>query len=597
MDLPDTDEVKPEKLEEVKEVVLLFNCDLYDSEIIHKIALSLLPGLGAACIDNTTGGLFRSPASVALEMRRAMVEYLTNRSETFVAESIILEDSPEASDHPYDIIADFIEDFATSKRNIFSRVSGWILSERREDKIDDFVQDMEMDGFWILERKESIAKTLLKNVDTKNLFHCSMKFNSEEELAEHSLTCSFRTMDCMHEGCDARFSAAHLENHESICPFKIISCEQKCPANIMRRQMDRHCITVCPMKIINCTFYSAGCQSTFPQSEIEHHRVQSLLYHIVLVLRVIHKDAADEDLDERSKKVEELASPGRLASARDVRSLTMAVKDIESKLGPLQVRPKDTQQEPPRKDEGTESTKETDLPIIEKESSKEPSGSPSIKGILKTTDNTTKVEVAESTKESNSPTISKDSSENQEPSGSSRILQVTDDTTKVEVPKSTKESNSPTIKKESGENQEPRILQLTDDTIKVEVPESTKKSNSPTITKEYSENQEPRILQVTDDTTKVEVPESIKESNSPTIKKEYSENQEPRILQVTDDTTKVEVPKSTKESNSPTMKKEYSENQEPSGSPSVKGILQVTDNTTGVEVAESIKESNSYMHN
>ncbi|GFZ03689.1 TRAF-like superfamily protein [Actinidia rufa] len=340
MDLPPIDiEAKPEKLEEAKEAGPSFHCDLSDTEIVHKIAQAFLPGLASACVDNTTGGLFNSPTSVAVDMRREMVEYLTLRSETFVAESVILEGGPEAevSDHPYDMIADFVDDFGSSKRNIFSRVSGWLLSERREDRIDDFVQEMEINGFWLIERREVIAQTLLKNVDFKNTFHCDMKFNSAAELAEHSLECNFRTMNCTNEGCNARFCASHLENHASICPFKILPCEQKCSDSIMRREMDKHCITVCPMRLVNCPFYPVGCQSSVPHCTIQQHRLDDLHSHLLYILQVIHKDASMEVLKKRVEQLEESASLGRLAEAWDVRSLTVTIRDLEAEIGPLNV--------------------------------------------------------------------------------------------------------------------------------------------------------------------------------------------------------------------------------------------------------------------
>ncbi|XP_059646449.1 uncharacterized protein LOC132293127 [Cornus florida] len=363
MDPPTTDvEVKPEKLEEVKEGGPMFHCDLFDTEVVYKIAQVLLPGLASACVDNTTGDLFRTPASVAVDVRKEMVDYLTQRSETFVADTVILEGGPdaEASDLPYDIISDIVDDFASSKRNLFSRVSGWLLSERREDRIDDFVQEMEINGFWLLDRREAIAQTLLKNVDFKNTFHCDMKFNSAKELAEHALKCSFRTMNCTNEGCTARFCAAHLENHDSICPFKILPCEQKCSDSIMRRGMDRHCITICPMKLVNCPFYQVGCQSTIPQCTIEQHRLEYLHSHLLHILLVIHKQASVEDLKERVEQIEKASSPGRLSEARDVRSLTFAIKDLEGKLGPLIVSSKnkvieESAESPIKKEECTES--------------------------------------------------------------------------------------------------------------------------------------------------------------------------------------------------------------------------------------------------
>ncbi|KAI3474594.1 hypothetical protein Pfo_029596 [Paulownia fortunei] len=332
-------ELKPEKLEEEKEGGPLFHCDFCDTDIVYRIGQAFLPGLASACIDNTTGGLFKSPASVAVDIRREMVDYLIQRSENFVAESVVLEGGQdvEVSVDPYDIISDFVDDFVSSKRNFFSRVSGWLLSEKREDWIDDLVQEMELNGFWLLNRRNSVAQTLLKNLDFKNIYHCSMSFKSLEYLEKHKLHCSFRTMACTNEGCDSRFSAAQMDHHDSICPFKILSCEQNCPDSIMRREMDRHCITICPMKLVKCPFYSVGCQSTIPQCTIEQHRSENLHCHLLDILQVFHKEASPEDLKERIKELEKLSSPGQLASARDARSLTIVIKGLEAKLGPLKV--------------------------------------------------------------------------------------------------------------------------------------------------------------------------------------------------------------------------------------------------------------------
>ncbi|XP_021805780.1 TNF receptor-associated factor family protein DDB_G0290931, partial [Prunus avium] len=308
-DLPASNvELEPERIEDGKDGGPAFHCDLYDTELVHKIAQVFIPGLATACVDNTSGDIFWTPASVAADVRKEMVEYITQRSENFVAESVILEGGADAqvSDHPYDIISDFVDDFASSKRNLFSRVSGWLLSEKREDKIDDFVQEMEINGFWLLDRRETIAQSLLKNVDFKNEHHCNMKFNSPVELAEHVSDCSFRSMTCTNRGCSTVFCASHKEKHDSICPLKIIPCEQNCCSTIMRRDMDRHCITVCPMKLVSCPFYAVGCQSPVPHCKVEQHNSDDLHSHLLFVLQSIHKEASVEDLEkqlERLKKV------------------------------------------------------------------------------------------------------------------------------------------------------------------------------------------------------------------------------------------------------------------------------------------------------
>ncbi|OMO68747.1 TRAF-like protein [Corchorus olitorius] len=331
-------ELVPEKIKDAKEGGPTFHCDLCDVELVYKIAQALLPGLATACVDNTTGDVFKSPGSVAADIRKEMVDYLIQRSETFVAESVILEGGPEAeaSDHPFDIIGYLVDEFASSKRNLLGRVSGWLLSDKREDKIDDFGQEMEINGFWPIEKREAIVQTLLKNVDFKNAFHCDIKFNSADELALHVSTCSYSSMNCENEGCNARFSANQAENHDSVCPFKIIQCEQKCSDSIMRREMDRHCITVCPMKLVNCPFYAVGCKSAVPQCKIDEHRSENLDSHILYVLQGIYKEASVEDLKGRVEQILKTAA-GRLAESRQVRSFTSKVKDLDAQLGPLQI--------------------------------------------------------------------------------------------------------------------------------------------------------------------------------------------------------------------------------------------------------------------
>lgn len=307
MDLPATDS---EKFEELKDDGPSFHCDLSDSEVVHKIAQVFLLGLATACVDHTTGDPFNGPASVVIDMRKEMVDYLTQRSETYIAETLIEDSVPalENSDHPTDIISDFIDDFSSSKRNLFIRVSGWLLSEKREDKIDDFVQEMEISGFWLMDRREAIARNLLKNLDLKNKFHCQMKFNNAKELDEHGSQCIFRSINCTSKGCNASFCALHMEKHDSICPFKVLPCEQKCSESIVRREMDRHCITVCPMKLINCPFYPVGCQSTIPHCTIEQHCSEFLHSHLLYILQLIHKEASVEHLNHRVDHLEKVCS-------------------------------------------------------------------------------------------------------------------------------------------------------------------------------------------------------------------------------------------------------------------------------------------------
>ncbi|CAN6887421.1 hypothetical protein Bca4012_074502 [Brassica carinata] len=340
MDPPVSD---PDKINNQKEAGPSFHCHLYDTQLVHKISLTFLPGLATACVDNTTGDIFKTPGSVAADVKQEMIEYLNHRSETFVADHILLSSSSEiepSSHDPYDVVSDFVDDFATSKRNLFSRVSGWLLSERREDNIDDFAQEMEVSGFWLNDHIEGIAQTLLKNVDFKGLSHCEMKFQTRGELEEHVLRCGYRTMDCGNEGCNAVFCANQRESHDSVCPFKIIPCEQGCleSGGIMRREMDRHCITVCTMKLVNCAFRGVGCLDDVRQCEVQQHYLDSVGSHLMCVLKGMYKEASLDDLKPRAEQILQLST--RLSEARNARALTNLVKEIDAKLGALVIKPK-----------------------------------------------------------------------------------------------------------------------------------------------------------------------------------------------------------------------------------------------------------------
>lgn len=59
---------------------------------------------------------------MAVDIRKEMVDYLISRSESFVAEFVVEQggDGIEMSDDPVDAVADFVEDFVASKRNVLS---------------------------------------------------------------------------------------------------------------------------------------------------------------------------------------------------------------------------------------------------------------------------------------------------------------------------------------------------------------------------------------------------------------------------------------------------------------------------------------------
>lgn len=321
---------------------LNYQCNLCDTELVHSMTQLLLHGLATGSVDSSTGDIFKSPASVAVGMRAELAGYLIQRSETLVRESINGgEDHSDqlikASTRPTEFMSDLIDDFVASKRNILSHVSGFLSSESRLNKIKEFLQKLETENFWAQDERKATGETILKSIDTKCIFHCPERFDMPDKLSEHLRQCKFRMVNCVNDGCAVSCSAIHMEEHGTVCPFKLIPCEQLCEQHVMRCEMDKHCATVCPMKLINCPFYEVGCETAFSQCCLDKHCSGFLQIHLMYILKVItRRNTFVNDMDQRLQLLEKVQSLNELAGALDVRALTLITKEQESKIKKLE---------------------------------------------------------------------------------------------------------------------------------------------------------------------------------------------------------------------------------------------------------------------
>lgn len=289
-------------------------CDFCDLEVIQYVSKILLTGLATASVDSTKGDLFKGPSSVVVDLRKEMIQFLmTTIIQTIKPCSIVESSLPQEADDnipPVERISSLVNEFADLKKNMISRVSNWMLNENRESKIKAFMDEIETEGFWVFEDRETIASTLIRYLDfERKEFHCNEQFCSSEKLEEHKLNCCFRTVNCFNQGCNFQFSMLNKERHDLQCPFKLISCEQGCSQSIMRHEMHSHCDTVCPMKVVNCSFLQAGCSHTFTQCSAEEHYTDSLHPHLLSLLRIIYKqEGLIEDLKVRVQLLEKVGN-------------------------------------------------------------------------------------------------------------------------------------------------------------------------------------------------------------------------------------------------------------------------------------------------
>ncbi|KAJ1279886.1 hypothetical protein BS78_04G190200 [Paspalum vaginatum] len=317
-------------------------CDLCDTEVAHSMTELLLRGLATASVDSTTGDIFKSASSVAAAVKTELENYLLVRTESLVRESVEggedhLDLLMKGSTRPTEFLSDLIDDFVASKRNLLSHVSGFLSSESRLNKIKDFMQKVELENVWALDVRKATAETILESIDMKCIFHCPEKFVEQDKLADHRSRCKFRVVVCKNDGCSASFSAIHIEEHDAVCPFKDLPCEQLCEQHVMRCEMNKHCATVCPMKLINCPFYHVGCETAFPQGNLDNHCSRLLQTHLLYVLEASTRhNATVNDMNQRLQLLEKAQSLNEISGALDVRSLTLIIKEQEAKIKKLE---------------------------------------------------------------------------------------------------------------------------------------------------------------------------------------------------------------------------------------------------------------------
>ncbi|KAJ3696827.1 hypothetical protein LUZ61_000532 [Rhynchospora tenuis] len=338
MDDPVTDsEVEPQVEKVDNEDYSLLPCNNCDVETVQKLEQVLLHGLATACVEKTASDLFRGPTAVAPELSKEMVEFLMERTELLLSESAVeadenLEQIKKASTHPTEYISELVEGFIGSKRNLLIRVSGWISSETREAKIDDTANQIaDTNSF------RSIAEVLLRNMDIKGNFHCPEKFSTESKFDLHRENCDFRAVSCQNEGCGAVFSAIRLVNHDFICPFKVLPCDQGCGERVVRYEMEKHCSSVCTMRLVNCSFYNVGCETAFPYISLEKHCAEFVQQHLICVLRSVQKQGhVNEELKQRVQLLEKSQCLNEMSGALDLRTLTLLLKEQEVKSKKLE---------------------------------------------------------------------------------------------------------------------------------------------------------------------------------------------------------------------------------------------------------------------
>ena len=268
---------------------LHFECNYYNVDQVRLLSRSLLLALSTACVERTYGDPFQTPLSVAPDIRKELINYLLR----FVPSSSTLEAITSCSLSPLESAQDLLDTFVLSKTSFISRISSKLINnESKEDKIEDFLQELHVTETWISSHRDQVAKMVLRKLDIRRDTNCGMRFKSEFELEKHELVCVLRPISCGNEGCGHVFSAIHVVEHDKLCVYKLLPCEQRCEAMVIRGEMDKHCVTECPMRPMKCSFFHVGCNVMVPYRNLEQHCEESIDLHLTLACEIAQKQEA-----------------------------------------------------------------------------------------------------------------------------------------------------------------------------------------------------------------------------------------------------------------------------------------------------------------
>ena len=282
-------------------------CGQFDLEEVSRLAAIFLQKLAVLTVERKSGDPFKPTVTMATEVRKDLLEFLNKTSEAYEVESkkelARQVDSQKQEDEelktaniseettrrepPDLVILKMLDGFLEKKRNFFTSLSNKLVNgSKTDEKVEALERELAEQDFWPIERREILAKGMIQRVDTIKLNFCDAKFPLDQPnaLTEHRARCRFAPTPCPNAGCNRIGSALHIQQHDSICPWKPLSCTQGCSLSVHRRSMQEHTSTTCKMKPVKCPFGQFGCSLLLTQGHVEEHLRVEMQSHLLMLL-------------------------------------------------------------------------------------------------------------------------------------------------------------------------------------------------------------------------------------------------------------------------------------------------------------------------
>ena len=290
----------------------VLECGQFDLEEVSRLSAIFLHKLAVLTVERKSGDPFKPTATMATEVRKDLLEFLNKTSGTYEVESkkelARQVDSEKREDEetitretfhgmslsetrrepPDQVILKMLESFLEKKRNFFTSLSNKLINgSKTDEKVEALERELAEQNFWPEERREILAKGMIQRVDTVKMNHCDARFPIDQPnaLAEHRALCRFAPTPCPNAGCNRIGSAMHIQQHDSVCLWKLLPCTQSCGLSVCRGKLQEHASTTCRMKPVTCPFAQFGCSLSLKQGQVEEHLGAGMQSHLLMLLQ------------------------------------------------------------------------------------------------------------------------------------------------------------------------------------------------------------------------------------------------------------------------------------------------------------------------
>jgi hypothetical protein len=272
-----------------------FTCDHCDLQEVEKLARLFLDKLTAATIN-------RHPRNIC----ERKINLLKNEMMD------ICRSVGTMRPYAYTKVSESLDVFISSCRTTLSMASSVFIFNDATEHWAHRQQDIAR--YFVTEERLEWAKLMIRNHDVECSYHCNVR--------NCGPSCIFAIEACPNIGCCVYYSRKWAEQHDTVCPEKVLPCTRTCGNQCKRKHMSTHLQNDCILRPIDCPYKQLGCEHELVFKDLEEHLHFHTQAHMDLMFRrLIEQQSVIQSMHHHIQSLQ----ASRQQLQQDVVGLTTAV--------------------------------------------------------------------------------------------------------------------------------------------------------------------------------------------------------------------------------------------------------------------------------